>query len=49
MEKFLKNMKSPKTGKLTAINGKDIQLGGRKENTVHIDGKMVPQCCVKKV
>ena len=48
-KKFLKNMKSPKTGNLTAVNGRDVQLGDRKENTVHIDGKMVPQCCVKKV
>ena len=49
VKKYGKAMESSKAGKLTAVNGNDIQLGDRKENTVYVDEEMIPQCCVKKV
>ena len=36
-----------RSGKLTGINGNNIEINGKEENTVFIDGKMVPQCYVK--
>ena len=36
-----------RSGKLTGINGNNIKINGQEENTVFIDGKMVPQCYVK--
>ena len=44
---FLKMKKDEKkSGKITEIDGKNVSIGDRKENTVFIDNKMVPQCCV---
>ena len=46
--KFLKmDQEETKSGKLTGINGNNIKINGKEENTVFIDGKMVPQCYVK--
>ena len=36
-----------KSGELTGVDGNNIVIGDRKENTVYVDKKMVPQCCVK--
>ena len=35
-----------KSGELTGIDGNNVEIGDRKENTVFVDKKMVPQCCV---
>ena len=46
--KFLKmDQEETKSGKLTGVDGNNIEIGDRKENTVYVDKKMVPQCCVK--
>lgn len=44
---FLKMKKGTKKyGKITAVDGKNVKISDREENTVFIDKKMVPQCCV---
>lgn len=35
-----------KTGTLTGHNGNDIEVKGKIVNTIFVDRKMVPQCCV---